>query len=279
MLLMDFRIQLLRKSGLLTQYNWFVGTTFPSAMAIEELARQDGLPTVRVPVGFKNLGDLCRSLEEKRGGDQVYTTLTGQRIPLGPQPRALILCEESGGASLGGPELMRSRGGKQEFLALREKDGLQLALLAWAAAASLHQAGRSMAEEYCDLIEKRKIQYRHGTRLDVSLYDEQLTGDALNRAKDAGIETRDRVVAFFKEAALGKKEEMGRKLQTASSSAEALPAITVGAWVSDGSLFEMEGARLVVRASGTDALIRYYIEATSPEKMETLQKFIGGIRL
>jgi len=279
LLLMDFRIQLLSKSGLLSKYNWFVGTTFPSAMAIEELARQDGLPTVRVPVGFKNLGDLCRSLEEKRGADQVFTTLTGQRIPLGPQPRALILCEESGGASLGGPELMRSRGGKQEFLALREKDGMQLALLAWAAAASLYRAGRSLAEEYCDLIEKKKIQYRYGARLDVSLYDEQLTGDALNRAKDAGIETRDRVVAFFKEAALGKKEEMGKKLQSASPGVAALPAIQVGAWVSDGSLFEMDGARLVVRASGTDALIRYYIEATSEEKMETLRTFIGGIQL
>src|SRR5258708_15648744 len=83
LLLMDFRIQLLSKSGLLSKYNWFVGTTFPSAMAIEELARQDGLPTVRVPGGFKNLVDLCRSLEGKRGTDQVSTALTGQRIPFG----------------------------------------------------------------------------------------------------------------------------------------------------------------------------------------------------
>lgn len=286
LLLLDYRIGLLRKSGLLEKYSWFVGTTFPSAMAIEELAEKEGLPTIRVPVGFRNLGDLCRSVEEKMGQPQVFTTLTGQKITLGPAPRALILCEESGGAALGGPELMSSRSGRQNFLALREKDGMQLALLAWAMAAALRQAGNSMAARFCDLMEQRGIQYRHSARLDVSLYNEALTGDELKRAKSAGIETRDRVVAFFKEAAAaisqdsGKKEDVWKKVAGAGGlGGISLPTIQRAAWVGDGSLFEMEGARLVVRASGTDALIRYYVEATSPEKFDLLRNFTSAVRL
>lgn len=284
-LLLDYRIQLMRKSGLLGKYNWFVGTTFPTAMAIEELAQREGLPTVRVPVGFRNLGDLCRSVEEKMGAPQVFTTLTGKRVPLGAAPRVMMLCEESGGAALGGPELMRSRTGRQGFLALREKDGMQLALLAWSAAAALIQEGTSMGERYCDLVEKRGIQYRYSKRLDVPLYDEQLKGEALARAKSAGIETRDRVVAFFKNAAMelaqaGKDgENVRRKMMQAGPAGAALPAIRGAAWVGDGSMFEMEGAQLVVRASGTDALIRYYVEATSAEGMSALEKFAHGIRV
>ncbi|MBZ5523615.1 MAG: hypothetical protein LAP21_15380 [Acidobacteriia bacterium] len=287
LLLVDYRIGLLRKSGLLEKYDWFVGTTFPTAMAIEELAQKEGLPTIRVPVGFRNIGDLCRTLEENMGKPQTFTTLTGQRIPLGAAPRALILCEESGGAALGGPELMRSRSGRQSFLALREKDGMQLALLAWAMAAALHQAGKSMGGQFCDLVEQRGIQYRHSARLDVSLYNEALTGEELKRAKSSGIETRDRVVAFFRDAAAeiardAKKEESVRgKMSQAGGSAGmmALPAIQRAAWVGDGSLFEMAGARLVVRASGTDAVIRYYIEATSAETFDVLRHFTSGLRL
>jgi phosphomannomutase len=286
LLLADFRIALLRKSGLLQKYDWFTGTTFPTAMAIEELVRKEGLPVIRVPVGFRNLGDLCLSLEEKMGAPQIFTTLTGQKISLGGAPRALILCEESGGAGLGGPELMRSCSGRQSFLASREKDGMQLALLAWAMAASLHQAGGSMAGRFCDLIENCGIRYRHSMRLDKTLYDEALTGEELRKAKASGIVTRDRVVTFFREAAteisrdISKEEAVRKKILqvSASGGAIALPVIQRAAWIGDGSLFEMEGARMVVRASGTDALIRYYIEATSAKILDDLERFASGVR-
>lgn len=286
-ILTDHRINTLRELGILDRFDWFIGTTFPTAMAIEELAGQEGLPTIRVPVGFRNLGELCQTIERQVGNEQTVLTLAGQTVRLGPNPRALLLCEESGGAALGGPELMRSRTGKQAFLALREKDGLQLSLLAWAVAASLHGSGVSLAERYCDIISRRKIQYRYSARLDVPLYDETLTADTLRQAKAEGIRKRDQAVAFFRDAATGfaagrqsdasVRERLGSANPAAATGA--LSAIELAAWVGDGSLFEMAGGRLVVRASGTDALLRYYIETTSRERLDALRRFVGGLTL
>jgi phosphomannomutase len=283
LLLLEFRINLLRKLGLLNRYHWFVGTTFPTSMAIEELAQQEGLPTIRVPVGFRNLGELCQTIESEVGKEQTVTTLTGRQIRLGADPRAIILCEESGGATLGGPELMRSRNGKHALLGLREKDGMQLALFSWAAAISQRQSGVSMAEQYCDIISRRKIQYRYNTRVDVALYNESLDGAELQAAKDAGIARRDSVVEFFRSQATsvtaGEQQVRDRLRDANPAGAEALSHIETAAWIGDGSLFEMQGARLIVRASGTDALIRYYIETTSPDRLNSLRVFVSGLKL
>jgi len=286
LVLTEYRINLLRKTGLLEKYNWFIGTTFPTAMAIEELAAQEGVPTIRVPVGFRNLGELCQTIEKGLGAEQIVTTLTGQHIRLGPAPRALLLCEESGGATLGGPDLMRSKSGAQALIALREKDGLHMSLLAWAVAASLHRSGMSLAEKYCDIISRRKIQYRHSERLDVPLYNESLIGSELNLAKADGIQKRDRAVAFFREAATAfatrqRSESSAREqLREANPEAarDAVPNINEAAWIGDGSLFDMVGARLIIRASGTDALLRYYIEATNQQSLDALQRFVAGLR-
>jgi len=285
LLLTDYRINLLKKNGLRNKFDWFIGTTFPTSMALEELALQEGIPTIRVPVGFRYLGDLCRAIENKLGAEQIYTTLIGQNIRLGANPRALLLCEESGGATLGGPDLMRSKGAGRTMLALREKDGMQLALLAWSLAASLEESGKSLAEQYCDVISGRKIQYRYSKRLDVALYDETLAGSALQKAKAKGIQARDKAVAFFRDAAnafnSGQHAESGirDRLQAANPSTRgALSAINSAAWIRDGSQFEMAGARLTIRASGTDALIRYYVETTSREKLDALQNFLAGLK-
>jgi phosphomannomutase len=286
LLVTDYRINLLRANGLLEKYDWFVGTTFPTAMAIEELALQEGVPTIRVPVGFRNLGELCQTVEKELGAEQTVTTLTGQHIRLGPAPRALLLCEESGGATLGGPDLMRSKSGAQALLALREKDGLQMSLIAWAMAASLHRSGVSLAEQYCDVISRRKIQYRYNERFDIPLYNESLTGSELQRAKAEGIQKRDRAVAFFREAATafaaGQRSESSVRDQLLAANPvaarDAVPPIKHAAWIGDGSLFDMVGARLIIRASGTDALLRYYIEATNRESLGALQQFVAGLR-
>jgi len=287
LLIIHYRIQLLRRLGQLDQYNWFVVTTFPSAMAIEELALKNGLPTIRVPVGFRNLGGMCRVIEENSGKDQTITTMTGREIKLGPTPRVLLLCEESGGASLGGPNPLQSRSGKQTMLAHREKDGLQLSLPAWALAASLHESGVSIAEQYCQILSENKIQYIYGKREDVSLYDEGLKDEAFERARAEGIRKRDRVVPFFRDIATAFAEhtrsesEVRELLRNANPSAadNALSVIREAAWIGDGTLFEMDGARLIVRASGTDALMRYYMEAISRERLSALTDFVKGLNL
>lgn len=287
LILVDYRISLLRKLGLLERYNWFIGTTFPTSMAIEELAQQEGVPTIRVPVGFRNLGDLCQTIEAGRGHTRDVEMLTGRPITVGPEPRALILCEESGGATLGGPNLIASRTGANQLLALREKDGMQLSLLAWSAAAWAAESGTTMAARYCEIVSTRDLKYRHNVRLDITLYDERFTGDELRSAKTKGLIRRDQIVEFFRDAASSLSEgrrspdAVKRILLAASPETQeaAVPELLLGAWIGDGSLFELDRARLIVRASGTDALIRYYLEATSSRSLENLRKFVSGLNL
>jgi phosphomannomutase len=96
----------------------------------------------------------------------------------------------------------------------------------------------------------------------------------------------DRVVAFFQTAATALAEgqrgerDVRRQLSDANPKRadDALSPIDRAAAV-DGSLFEMRGARLVVRASGTDALIRYYIETTSRKRLDSLEHFVASLTI
>ena len=44
-------------------------------------------------------------------------------------------------------------------------------------------------------------------------------------------------------------------------------------------MFEMHDLRLIVRASGTDAVMRYYIDGTDRAAIEALTQFVREIRI
>ncbi len=276
--LVGFRIELLKKEGRLEAFDWFVGMSFPTSKSIEELAASEGVPCARVPVGFKHIGDLCRSLEGQLGGDVEFRTVAGETVALGREPRALILCEESGGACFGGQDLLVGPKGSRQ-LALREKDGMQIALLSIALAAHLHNTGSSLAEYYCDLVESRPIEHLHYRRYDVRLYDETLLGDELRAAKEVGLARRDAVVSYFRGLAEGvgrgdrSLEDVGKALNSARpDTAYEFDTPKSAGWVGDGSMLEFPRGRFILRASGTDAVLRYYVEGARVEEVEALAR-------
>src|SRR5207249_4943398 len=65
LMLAAFRIAGLRERGRLSDCDWFVGLTYPTSKSLEELAVSEGLKCVRVPVGFKYIGDLCQKVESQ----------------------------------------------------------------------------------------------------------------------------------------------------------------------------------------------------------------------
>lgn len=279
LLLIAHRIALLKASGDIDRMNWFVGISYPTSCALEEFLTAESIPVVRVPTGFKHMGDLCNHLERQAGRPASFESVTGQRTEIGVAPRVLFLCEESGGATMGAGTLMASKGGTRQMLCLREKDGFQVALLTLGLAADLHTRNVSFAQAYCDILERSPITHKFADRKDVLLYDEALIGDALRQAKAAGIVRRDRVVAFFRGlaeryAASASADAIDAEVRRHAPPDSRLPKIRSVAWIGDGTMIEMENARLIVRASGTDALLRYYIDATDNQLLEDIAALV-----
>ena len=278
-----FRIDELRRSGGLASRDWFLCLTHPTSTAIEELGRFHGIPSLRVAVGFKHIGDVCRRIEAQLGAEAVSVALdTGERVELGREPRPLLLCEESGGATLGAAELLSSRSGTQRMLSLREKDGFQIALFTIAMAARLHERGSTVTEAFCEQVERCGVQHLHYRRFDVKLYNESLIGEALAAAKAVGVERRDAVMAYFQgfaERASDPEalEEIRRTLSSRSRDPAPMPKLVRVALAGDGVVFEGEGRRFLLRASGTDALLRYYVEGRRPEDVESWGRMLIAI--
>ena len=268
-----------------------MGLSYPTTKSLEELAKAEGLNCVRVPVGFKYIGNLCAEIERQLNGNEVvFEMTTGERVHLGKNPRALILCEESGGGTLGGTELLTSRTGKHSILALREKDGMQLGLLSLCLGAKLFMTGTSFAEHYCDIVSSKGLKCIHFSRADVLLYDEALTGSALRVAKEEGLRRRDRVMGFF--GSLADEHKSGRRsleevrqaiVEKAPQFADRLPPLTRACRAGDellhGMLFEAQNLRFLIRASGTDALLRYYVESTDGANVAAIQEMLRSLEI
>ena len=71
--------------------------------------------------------------------------------------------------------------------------------------------------------------------------------------------------------------------QEAPRDAEHLPALTRACRAGDdllhGTLFEAENLRFLVRASGTDALLRYYVESANAASVAATQKMLRNLEI
>jgi phosphomannomutase len=275
------RIDQVRQTGDMRRYEWVVAETFPTSRSIGEVAEKNGLKVVRTPVGFKYFGEIAGQIEAQMeaGADPIaVVTPTGERITLGRDPRILIMAEESGGAAMGGSRMAVSRTGRRRSLVMKEKDGFQIGLAVMALAARLYLERRSFAEFYLSGLQAYDIAYRHYERLDVTLYDENLPPDRLPAARAAGIERRDRIVGFFKALCDRPTEEVERLLK-GKLPGISLPRLQAVRWAGDGTLMEFEGMWWELRASGTDAVLRYYIEGRDRAKIRAANRALVGMDL
>jgi phosphomannomutase len=162
---------------------------------------------------------------------------------------------------------------------------MQLGLLALGLAATLYNRRQSFAEYYGELIRSNNIHYKFFDRRDVVLYDESLTGDERQAAKSAGIEKRDRVMAFLDDVT--GRVAKGAPLESVAAEfnavkpadAPAFPAPKLARSVGDGALLEFDSFWFVIRASGTDAVLRYYIEGEEKPQVETILKALIDLKV
>lgn len=289
-MLTAYRISVLKETGLLNAYNWFVTPSISTSRSIGELAAKENIPIAQVRVGFKYVGTFSEWLENRTDPNEPFINAIGDKIYIGEKPRALIMCEESGGAVFGGTELLMNESQSKGLIALREKDGMQFGLMILSLAAHLFNSKKSFAEYYCGLIEEHDILHRFFDRRDVILYNESLTGPDRETAKAEGERKRDRVMDFFKnlaeEASVGKSmddihgEINSRLCEGDKSMPKPKRVCVVGEGkLLEGSLMEFDDFWFLIRASGTDALLRYYIEGRDKGEIKAFQQTLINLNI
>ncbi|HEX5736837.1 MAG TPA: hypothetical protein VF131_28655 [Blastocatellia bacterium] len=277
-MLTAYRVFALKKAGLLSEYNWFVTRSVSTTHALDELAALEDIPVADVRVGFKYMGTFAEWVENRVDVNELYITPTGNKVILGEKPRPLIMCEESGGAIFGGTELLWNKSRTKGLLTMREKDGMQLALFTLSLAAFLHNTGQSFADFYCERVTKNEIKNKYFNRRDVLLYDESLGGAERQAAKQAGIAKRDQVMAFFQNLAARfasgeSADAIGAEINSKLAEGDKpLPRPKKIFFLGDGTLIECDPFWYVIRASGTDAVLRYYIEGNDRDELEATQQ-------
>jgi len=258
-------------------------TTIASSVLAEQMAKEYGLSFHLTAVGFKNLGKLAHQIDQRKQGDVI-----------------LALMEESGGAQIGPFRPWNEDGDTIH----RDKDTCALALALFNLAARLKLEGRTVLDFYLEMAENfGSLAYferldAYLPNKDVAEDPEQ--GEAANRVK---AEMLDRLVALNEPAShrtlltlLGEDAEtaapepsqeleeisllvkehgewktihpLANRYRTASG--ELVEFYRAGPYPHDGmrvNVYDAGGAMrhwCLVRASGTEAVLRAYMEIVEP---------------
>lgn len=292
-LIAALKLEMMAKTGELFEYDQVIGTTYPTSKSIGELARVfhekypeefdqkgTGIRVFNTPVGFKYFGEMVGDLEKQidRGGEVVLKDATGREVTLGRNPRILIMAEESGGAAMGSLNWRLSRSGKRKSLAMKEKDGMQVAMMNLGIVSKLFLEGKSYAQLYIEKIEEYEIRFRYYSRIDKKLFDESLTGEAREKAKAVGNRAKDYMVETFKSFTRGRAPERVREeLQDLVGDQVTVPEISRVFWAGDGTYIDFGSFWFELRASGTDAVLRFYIEGKDKPLLEKINNGFVGI--
>jgi len=287
------KLEMLAESGDLFKHDQVIGTTYPTSKSIGELAdvfnkryakefARSGtrIRVFNTPVGFKYFGEMVGDIEAQldRGTEVVLKDVTGKEVSLGRSPRILIMAEESGGAAMGSATWRLSKDKNRKSLALKEKDGMQIALMNLGVVSKLFLEKKSFAELYVEKIEEYDIQHRYYNRIDKTLFEESLIGEAREKAKAIGNKAKEYTVDAFKDLTRKKSPQEAREaLQRMVGEGARVPEIKRVFWAGDGTYIDFGTMWFELRASGTDAVLRFYIEGKDKEFMNTLNTAFVGI--
>ena len=267
LLLMDFRMKMLKAQGKWNNHPRFMIKTTASAMSWDEWAKANDVAVVNVPVGFKEIANIMKKVElklKKNPNDEVVVyDVFGQAINLGKSPRLIFGGEESGGMIMGGEEMIKSLAGR-EAIAMREKSATEAILVASALSAKLEEENKTMSDYLLEVFKENRINGQFDTRVDISYYNESEPDiDKLKAAKVEGEKLRTKNDLFYLSMAIairsGKMtfENAKEVLKDAFKELnfDNLKAIK---FVGDGTYLEFEDKYIEIRPSGTDAKTKAY---------------------
>lgn len=285
LLLMDFRMKMLKSQGKWDNHPRFMIKTTASAMSWDEWAKANNVAVVNVPVGFKEIANIMKKVELKlkNNPDEEVTVMDvyGERINLGKSPRLIFGGEESGGMIMGGEEMIKSLAGR-EAIAMREKSATEAILVASALSSKLEEENKTMSEYLLEVFKDNDIKGQFDTRVDIAYYNESEPDiDKLKAAKVAGEQLRTKNDLFYLSMAIairsGKMtfENAKEVLKDAFKELnfDNLKAIK---FVGDGTYMEFSDKYIEIRPSGTDAKTKAYGAGLNFEEIGKFASAMGN---
>lgn len=285
LMLMDFRTKQLKASGDWEKYPMFMIKTTASSLAWDEWAMHNGVNTVNVPVGFKEIANIMKKVEAKLKNapekEIIITDVTGEKINLGVSPRLLFAGEESGGMIMGPFELISSKAGFSA-IAMREKSATEAIIVSSAMVATLKEENMLLSKYFVKVLDDNKINGRFDTRADIAYYNESETDiQKLNAAKAEGEKMRTLNDLFYLALAIGVSE---RKLTLNNVKDilnntfkeldfSGLQSIT---FVGDGTYLKFVDKFIEIRPSGTDAKTKAYGAGRDKKELEKYTQTMGN---
>lgn len=275
LMVMDYNMKQLKKSGHWNDHPRFMINTTPSSRAWDEWAAANGVRVITTPVGFKEIATIMKKVEKKLFSDPTKEILINdiwkENINLGVDPRIAFAGEESGGMFIGPEKIIESRGGRKA-LAMREKSAGEASIIATALAAHLYMNKKSMAEYVQEIFRECNMNYRYYERADITYYNEsQPDPKILLQEKAEGEKKRDAIDLYYLGIALSLKEGRITLDDAKTILSEAMPDLDFSSlervvFVGDATYLAFDRMFVQIRKSGTDAKLRGYANGNDKQK-------------
>ncbi|MFA5070418.1 MAG: hypothetical protein WC528_03995 [Patescibacteria group bacterium] len=290
LMIMDFHMKQLKKTGHWPKHDRFMITTTPSSRAWDEWAKKHGVAILTTPVGFKEIATIMKKVEKKLfaepNKDVILPDIRGKKVNIGADPRIAFAGEESGGMIIGPEEPIESKRGRKA-LAMREKSAGEASIIATALAAQLYLENKSMTEYLQEIFAECGTVYRYYKRADIVYYNES-EPDPVKLLKDKleGEKKRDKIDQYCLGIALAIKEGLITLFEAKDILTEAMPELDFSSleevfFTGDATYFGFRNMFVQIRRSGTDAKLRAYSNGDDKDKvaryMTTMVNYSGEI--
>lgn len=284
LMMMNCRMQKLKAMNIWGNYSRFIIKTTASSLSWDEWANKNGIKVVNVPVGFKEIANIMKKVESKLGKnpDQnvIIKDIFGKEINLGINPRLLFAGEESGGMIVGPDALICSKT-ECEAIAMREKSATEAIIMISSLISKVETEGKTLSQEFVEVIEKNKIKGKFDTRIDISYYNESEPDiKKLNEEKKEGEEKRTKNDLFYLTLAIAVDYnvislEQAKQILNNTFQELDFSNLKEIKFVGDGTYMLFDDKFIEIRPSGTDAKTKAYSAGENKSELEKYTKIMG----
>lgn len=289
LMMMECRMEKLKSLGVLPEHPRFIIKTTASTTAWDEWAKNNSINVVNVPVGFKEIANIMKKIEQKIAQDSskevIIQDVFGKEINLGVNPRLLFAGEESGGMIMGPNQLICSKDGYCA-IAMREKSATEAIIVSATMSAKQETRNSTLSQFFMKITEQNNIKGKFDTRADISYYNESEPDiKKLNKEKEDGEEKRTKNDLFFLALAMGvdykiitlddAKRILNDAFDTPDCGSLDFSGLKEIKFVGDGTYFQFDDKFIEIRPSGTDAKTKAYAAGTNKCEIERYTRRMG----
>lgn len=285
LMIMNCRSEKLKEIGEWDKSPRFIIKTTASSISWDEWANKNKVEVINVPVGFKEIANIIRKIENKLrkhpDKDVIIHDIFNKKINLGKNPRLHFAGEESGGLILGPPKFIDSKTG-YSAIAMREKSATEAIIGLSALYGKLEKRKQTLSQYFVDVINKDKISSKFDTRVDITYYNESEPDiEKLRKKKEKGEKKRIMNDLFYLSLAMALEAkiitiEQAREILSDTFKELDFSDLNEIRFVGDGTYLKSDKKFVEIRPSGTDAKTKAYAAGTEKKEIEKFAQILGN---